>query len=95
MNEMSELTPEQQRIKEAVNEALVSRDINELTNAIKNLDHKVESGFLGVHERQDQTNGKVLKNEQENAALKSQFSYNRIIWYLLTTAVGAIMYLLK
>jgi len=33
-----------------------------LTELLKNLDKKIDEGFIGVHKRQDTTNGKVLGN---------------------------------
>lgn len=42
------------RTREAVEEALQRRDIDDLKNVVK-------EGFRGIHERQDVTNGKVRK----------------------------------
>ena len=81
-----------------VKEALQKRDIQDLVK-------EVHEGFAGIHLRQDQTNGKVLKNIadinalqvwNEKQAIKDR--YNKFIWYLLTvsisTIVGLVSYLL-
>ncbi len=81
-----------------VKDALQKRDIEDLVK-------EVREGFVGVHNRQDQTNGKVLKNIadinalqvwNEKQAIKDK--YNKLIWYLFTVAlstiVGLVTYLL-
>jgi hypothetical protein len=81
-----------------VKEALQKRDIEDLVK-------EVHEGFAGVHNRQDQTNGKVLKNIADINALQTwnekqaiKDRYNKLIWYLLTvslsTIVGLATYLL-
>jgi len=71
-------------------DALQKRDIDDLKKSI------VE-GFAGVHARQDQTNGKVLKNTQDITDLqtwnKLRFAenrYNKLIWYILTGSITLI-----
>jgi hypothetical protein len=78
-------------------------DSQQTTNAIiaqsiKNLDEKVTEGFRIMHEKQDHTNGKVLKAgadivdlQKVDIGLDNKFRYNRVIWYLFTTAIGAII----
>jgi hypothetical protein len=69
-----------------------------LKNDIANLTKTVEVGFQGVHERQDETNGKVVKAgtdigtlQRAHDALSAEFKYNRIIWYMLTISVSTII----
>jgi len=75
----------------SIKEALQARDISDLQKGISDLGKKIDDGFTGVHLRQDTTNGKVLKTQEDITALKAKFQYNRIIWYLLTTAVSMIV----
>lgn len=86
----------------AIKEALTNRDIADIRADISSLATSVEKGFQGIHLRQDTTNGKVLKaaddivqnknqSDKEAAAIRAEFKYNRIIWYLFTTSVGIII----
>jgi hypothetical protein len=87
---------------QSVKDALTGRDILDLKTSIDTLGQTMAEGFKGVHERQDTTNGKVLKarddiienktqTDKEISELKSEFKYNRIIWYLFTVAVSVII----
>jgi hypothetical protein len=87
---------------QSVKEALTGRDILDLKASIDTLGQTMAEGFKGVHERQDTTNGKVLKarddiinnkteSDKQISELKSEFKYNRIIWYLFTIAVSVII----
>lgn len=87
-----------------VKEALTTRDISDIRADISKLAETVEKGFSGVHQRQDMTNGKVLKAgtdilenkvlaEKQIESLKAEFKYNRIIWYMLTVSVSVIIML--
>lgn len=74
-----------------VREALQMRDIESLRQEIK-------EGFQGVHQRQDITNGKVLKNaadivelEKVNIRRSVERKYEKLIWYLFTVALGTIV----
>lgn len=76
---------------QAVTNATIALRIETLTTTM-------EKGFTGVHERQDLTNGKVLKARDDidalakvQASLKAEFKYNRVIWYFLTVAVSVIV----
>jgi hypothetical protein len=51
-----------------VNSALQKRDIEDLQKTM-------ESGFRGVHKRQDTTNGNVIKNRAEIEELKKWRSF--------------------
>lgn len=44
----------------------------ELDTHFKNLEDQITTGFKGVHNRQDVTNGKVLKSQSEIELLKQQ-----------------------
>jgi hypothetical protein len=68
-------------IAQSVTNAILDQKLTTLTET-------VTSGFKGIHDRQDTTNGRVGNTEKEQLLLKEQFKYNRIIWYLLTTAVS-------
>jgi len=84
-----------------VKDALQAKDIDILKSALVDLTILVKDGFAGVHARQDQTNGKVLKAGEDIIAnrnatdikfteVKSDFKYNRVIWYFLTVSVTII-----
>jgi hypothetical protein len=74
-----------------VKDALQAKDIELLQKNITELTGVVKEGFSGVHTRQDTTNGRITTNEKELLSLKEKFRYNRIVWYLFTVAVGAIV----
>lgn len=74
-----------------VKEALQKRDIDDLT-------HELHEGFKGIHERQDTTNGKVLKNIADISELQTwnklrvvENKYNKLIWYALTLSISTIV----
>src|SRR5947208_639010 len=83
-------------------DALTNRDITDIRSDISKLADNVTKGFDGVHQRQDMTNGKVLKAgsdivenktqlDKQIESLKAEFKYNRIIWYMLTVCVSVII----
>lgn len=41
---------------------------------IQNLSTKIDDGFIGVHDRQDRTNGNVIKNSEFRIATTSTIS---------------------
>lgn len=61
---------------------------NELGIMLKNLCDKVEDGFKGVHERQDRTNGNVLKNTEFR--LGATGAIGAIKWILGFVGFGTI-----
>lgn len=77
--------------------------VQQITNAL--LAEKLEqlhtttvAGFASMEQRQDTTNGKVLKAgdditglRSQHEALKAEFAYNRIIWYMLTVCISVII----
>lgn len=77
-----------------VKDALQAKDIELIQKNITDLNSTVEKGFAGVHARQDTTNGRISTNEKELILLKEKFKYNRIVWYLFTVAVSAIVALI-
>lgn len=91
---------------QSVKDALQTRDITDLRQSLTELTTLVKEGFAGTHTRQDVTNGKVLKAGQDIVdlkvetdkkveALRFRFQYNRIIWYLFTVSLTAIVGLLS
>lgn len=87
--------PKKESPTQQVTNALLDQKLTTLTET-------VTIGFKGVHERQDMTNGKVLKAgndivaNQSAADLKfaellATFKYNRVIWYMLTVCVSMII----
>lgn len=74
-----------------VKDALQAKDIEILNKSIADLNVIIKDGFAGVHSRQDQTNGKVLKAGDDINSLRSKFEYNRIIWYMLTVSISLII----
>jgi len=76
----------------------LSNDV--LLEKIANLSKKIEEGFAGVHERQDITNGKVIKNTVFRERVetleveRSRFQEN-IKWVLGFIGFGVIITVLK
>jgi len=62
---MDERLESEGRVKQAVKEALTEKQVSDLIIAISKLDSKMEKGFDGIHQRQDTTNGKVLKSRED------------------------------
>lgn len=65
----------------------------------------VNIGFKGIHERQDTTNGKVLKSQedivniQKDIAIQAATSrikgtYEKMMWFVITTLVGLVTFFL-
>ena len=76
---------------QSVTNAILDQKLITLADEVHKLTETVGKGFEGVHQRQDTTNGKVLQAKDDIVALKAKFEYNRIIWYMLTTAVSVII----
>lgn len=74
-----------------VKNALTSQAITDVQKDIATLSTVVKDGFAGVHTRQDTTNGRISTNEKDLLLLKEKFKYNRIVWYLFTVTVGALV----
>jgi hypothetical protein len=60
------------RIKQAVKEALSERDMGLVKNQLTGLETQIQKGFDGVHERQNITNGKVLKSREDIIELQNE-----------------------
>lgn len=75
----------------SLKDALTNRDIGDIRKDISDLSAIVKEGFAAIHQRQDTTNGKVLKAGDDITSLRSKFEYNRLIWYMLTVCVSVII----
>jgi len=62
-----------------------------LANMIENLADKVETGFSGIHLRQDTTNGKVQKNSESRI---QQETSNKWIYGLITLVALPVVFLI-
>lgn len=69
------------------------------------LTDKITEGFKGVHERQDTTNGKVLKSQADIASIQQEMAvkaesarikgtYEKMLWFVITTLVGLVTFFL-
>lgn len=86
------------KIKEsAIEFALQKREVSEIAREIGILSARMEEGFKGVHARQDLTNGKVIKNQNDIERLRDGRRYTALVWTLftmmLTSFIGIIVYL--
>ena len=70
-----------------------------LSNKIDNLTKKVEDGFVGVHSRQDRTNGNISNNkksivklEKEDIKIKNSVKNTKILWFIITTLVTTVAF---
>lgn len=88
---MSDPTSEE-IVKRAVKEALMDKSISDLGLQMTDLSKQMAVGFSEVHQRQDQTNGKVLKNTTDIAKIDSKDNYDKLIWFIVTTLVGLVVY---
>jgi hypothetical protein len=64
-----------------------------LLEKIENLSEKIERGFQGVHERQDKTNGNVIRNTEHRLKVESNLSTFK--WLFGFLGVGNIILFLK
>lgn len=76
------------RVKQAVKEAMSERDITDIKSQLVALKLQITEGFSGVHERQDTTNGKVLKAREDIQNLQSE---NKVLADKVST-ITKIMY---
>jgi len=60
------------RVKQAVKEAMSERDITDIKSQLIALKLQITEGFSGVHQRQDMTNGKVLKARDDIKDLQAK-----------------------
>lgn len=86
-------------VKRAVKDALDDKRIEDLSRQLTDLSTQMSAGFSAVHTRQDIANGRTTKNEQalEVMKVKSNQSmlYTNALWFLVTSLVGLVVYLLK
>jgi hypothetical protein len=59
------------RVKQAVKEALFEQSIIEMNKQLAEMKTQIGEGFRGVHQRQDMTNGKVLKAKEDIIVLQN------------------------
>lgn len=76
---------------QSVTNAILDQKLITLADEVHKLAETVGKGFEGVHSRQDTTNGKVIKANEDITTLRAKFEYNRIIWYMLTTCMSVII----
>lgn len=77
-------TRKDKKLSNEVEDALQRRDIEELTK-------EVREGFAGVHERQNVTNGKVLKATDDIINLKNDMSFYKGGLAVLTILVVPVL----
>lgn len=77
--------------EDIIKDTLQAKAVSDLGNSISNLSTKMEEGFKGVHARQDTANGRTGTLEKQLLEMRIRFSYNKIIWYSLTTAISIII----
>ena len=65
---------------------------NELGLLLESLGEKIETGFKGVHDRQDKTNGNVIRNTEYR--LRSTGGITTLKWLISTIGVGTIISIL-
>ena len=88
-------------VKRAVKEALDDKKMTDIAQQLANLSTQMADGFAKVHQRQDITNGKVVKHEEGFLKVESRFTevkskdrYDKLIWALVTTLIGVVVYFL-
>lgn len=69
-----------------------------LTQKLDNLQKTMDDGFAVTHDKQNYTNGKVMKAAEDitnlqkaDISLDNRFKYNKVIWYLFTAACSVII----
>jgi hypothetical protein len=80
-------------VKRAVKEALDDARMDNIANQLTALATQMTAGFTAVHTRQDSANGKLLKHDTEIATIKGTSVYTNILWFLVTSLVGVVVYL--
>lgn len=77
----------------------ISLDV--LAEQIKNLTQKVEEGFAGIHERQNNTNGNIVRNascinelQKTDIKLASTIKSTKMIWITITVLLSMILTLM-
>lgn len=80
------------KVKRAVKEALDDRTLQDMGKDVANLSTQITDGFKGIHERQDTTNGRIGTVEKRVDKLEGRGVYEKLIWFLLTTLVGIVVF---
>jgi len=69
------------------NKQQYSNDV--LLEKIQNIDEKLDRGFKGVHDRQDETNGKVKENTEHRIKFESNLAVFK--WLFGTLGLGNVV----
>lgn len=88
---MTDSSPE---INTAVTNAVQSKTIADLQVYLAEMRVEMKEGFKAVHMRQDTANGKILTSEKRLDLNDQKRSYDKLIWYLFTTSIATITFLL-
>lgn len=83
------------KITKAVKDALNDKRLEDLALQLTNLSTQMTAGFSAIHTRQDLTNGKVIAHQAKFDQMAGKAGYDKLIWLLLTTLVGVIVYMVK
>jgi len=81
-------------VKKAVKDALDDKKMDDLSQQVRDLGLQIAKGFAEVHQRQDITNGKVLKNSSDILEMRSKDGYQKFIWLVVTTLIGVTVFFL-
>jgi hypothetical protein len=96
MSEDYKHNPEE--IKRAVKEALDDKRMDDIGLQLTNLATQMTKGFAEVHTRQDTANGKLNKHDKSIELIEMKNSnsvlYVNILWFLVTTLVGVVVFLI-
>ena len=82
--------------------SMVASDITYIKDEVTSLTTKMDLGFKNITDRQDVTNGKVLKHEESFIRMEAKATgsnnFGKLAWFILTPMVSVltalIMYLL-
>lgn len=91
-----EMTSESQKTQKAIKQALNEQQLSLFTKELAELKVEIRTGFEGVHNRQDTTNGKVIANAAEISKLNSRTTpLERIVYgavaLILISVLGALL----
>lgn len=78
-----------------VTNAILDQKLTVLTDTVKEFVEATARNFKGVHDRQDQTNGRISKAETDIVRIKSSQWYERAMASLIVVLVGIVVYFLK
>lgn len=89
-----DLLTDEIKVKQAVKEALMDKRLDDLAGQINALSQQITTGFTAVHTRQDMANGKLQTHELKLTAQETKGAYDKLIWLVLTTLVGVVVFFL-